>query len=143
MNVAFRVLQDVVIIVHGADPPSNEEWEAWLNYYVQEAAEDRLPIYVVTEGGGPDVNQRDSLNRRFSKIKPRAAVVTSSRVARGIITALQWVGQIDLKGFAPEKRHEALVFLGVRPDMLKAIDAAVRDMQREIQTTISVAPRAG
>jgi hypothetical protein len=143
MNVAFRIVQDVVIIVHGTEPPTTEEWEAWLDFYMETAAARRLPIYMVTEGGGPDVNQRDSMNRRFSTLKPRAAVVTNSRLVRGIITALQWVGQLELKGFVPEKRHDALVYLGVGADMMKAMDRTVLDMQREIRTTISVAPRAG
>ena len=142
MNVLFRVLEDVVVMVHGVEPPTTEEWDAWLDGYMEGGAPRRLPIYVVTEGGGPDVNQRDTLNRRFAKVRPRAAVITTSGLVRGIITALQWVGHIDLKGFVPDKRRDALVFLGLRATRMKVIDATVRELQHEIQTTLTASRTA-
>lgn len=136
-NMAFEMFPDVAIVVHGAEPPTDAEWDAYLDAYLRDSMGPR-PVFVVTSGGGPNSRQRARMNERLPKARQaRAAVLTESHVARGIITALQWVGALNLKGFAPEDAVSALRYLELPVARLQTIEAEVKRLQAQLDVRSS------
>ncbi len=91
----------------------------------------RLPFFVWTDGGGPNSVQRNHFSDALGKTLPRVAVLTDSRVIRGIITAIQWLGSMDIKGFAPRAIDEAIEFIDVshrRAELTQAVETFRAEM---------------
>jgi hypothetical protein len=91
-------------------------------------------VLVVTDGENPSAAQRESLNARFP-LKVRAAVVTSSAVARGVVTIFSWFNPL-IRGFTPSDFNAALTYLNVDPSRHGEIRDRVADMRFELATGI-------
>ena len=105
--------QKTMILVHTKEPPSDDEWKA----YIQDAAtlRDRIKGFlVISEGGGPNTLQRGELNElmEVEKRGQKTAVVTVNRIARGIVTAMGWFNP-GIKAFSTINVQAALEYLGV------------------------------
>lgn len=112
-NMAYHFWKRrVVILVHGKDTPSDEEW----TQYCEDTKRWRNSIegiLVVSEGGGPNTMQRGSLEAALGEdFAGKTAVVTLSRIARGIVTALSWVNP-RIKAFATNQMSAAFEHVGV------------------------------
>lgn len=111
--------EHVVVAVHTEKPPSATEWAeymALINEVVQ--THSRVRTLVSTVGkGGPSSVQRVDLNE-FGKVHDhRLSILTDSRLARGIVTALGWLGSVQIRAFAPSDIGPALDYLQVSPTM--------------------------
>jgi hypothetical protein len=113
-SLAYKFFkQRILILVHTKDSPSDAEW----GEYLQNAKHwrDRIEGFlVVTEGGGPNTLQRGEMNDVLEAEKRggKTAVVTLSRIARGIVTALSWFNP-GIKAFSTIHIPAALDYLGV------------------------------
>ncbi len=126
-------------MVHGSVPPTNADWEAYLDALEAmrsktDAIED-AGLLVVTDGSNPSASQREAMNRRFP-IKIRVAVVTASVVARGAVTIFSWFNPL-IRAFTPTDFGDALKYLGVDPSRYVEIRGRVADMRLELATGVS------
>jgi hypothetical protein len=102
-----------LLLVHGDAPPGDDEWQA----YLEDAAR-WLPTaagqLVHTDGGGPTSLQRRALERTLAGIANpvRTAVVSSSRLVRGIVLAIG-LFNAKIRVFRPDERDAALAYLRV------------------------------
>ena len=86
-TMAFGEVQGCLMLVHGPDSPSDEEWSAWLvalSRYAEKMR--RVRLLVFTEGGSPSPKQRtsmDSLAKRHQSYT-KVAVMTKSTFVRGV-----------------------------------------------------------
>lgn len=117
-TMAYKLYkQRILILVHTKDSPADAEWAA----YLADARTWRDKIegfLVVTEGGGPNTLQRGEMNDVLEAEKRggKTAVVTLSRIARGIVTALSWFNP-GIKAFSTINVPAALDYLNVpKPD---------------------------
>lgn len=102
---------DTMTMVHTADAPTDEEWEAMLAHYRAH----RAPrVIVFTEGGGPNTLQRGRLNDTLAGTVVKTAIVSASQVIRGVVTALSWFNP-GIRSFSPDRAAQALSYLGVPP----------------------------
>lgn len=92
VNLAWRLQDDLMVIVHNEHPPSDAEWTANLREYEKTGSGRRVRVLVYTAGGAPNARQRQALNRVLGSAveKPRIAVMTSSSLARAAATAVSW-----------------------------------------------------
>lgn len=97
-----------VLLVHGSDPPGDAEWQEYVEALRDLERRKGVGVVVLTDGVGPNALQR----KMITEFSMRSAVVTSSRVARGMVTALGWIG-VAIKAFAPEQFVDALAALDV------------------------------
>ena len=82
------------------------------------AAQPRLTgIVVRPRGAAPGARQRASMQELISKRSLRMAVLTESRLVRGVVTALHWFG-LPVECFPDAKLDEALTFVGVPAERL-------------------------
>lgn len=106
----FERYQRWAILVHGAEPPRPQEWADYVEEIRQLQESGGIGACVLTDGVGPNATQR----KMVTQFNMRCAVVTSSRVACAMVTALHWAG-LGIKAFTPDDLVEPLVFLDVPP----------------------------
>ncbi|HYD42420.1 MAG TPA: hypothetical protein VEB43_16445 [Anaeromyxobacter sp.] len=123
-NVAFAVRGDVLLAVFGEGTPEDAEWEAYLAAY-QTIPAGQAKVISFTRGGGPNSSQRMRLQEILQGRAQRCAVITRSRIARAIVSALAWFNP-DVRAFAPERLDDALGFLdtpvAARAELLRRAD---------------------
>lgn len=128
-NAAFRLVGNVVVVVHNAVAPTSEEWEQYIatlfkacKLYGNDLSVCRQ--FVLTDGGGPNSAQRAASLKAaeqmpHSQLMP-VAVVSSSTFVRGIVTAFNWFN-MNLKAFSPQDVHKAISFLKIDEPTVQAI----------------------
>lgn len=143
-----RLVENVVVVVHTAFSPSDDEWDAYLQTLVAAANAHggdltRCRQLMMTDGGGPNSVQRLSAQRTLAAVNGEAmplAVVSSSPAARGIVTAFNWM-KMNIRMFHPMEVGSAFEFLHVGKGTRDAIWDALEAIQDElgILETIQVA----
>ncbi|MET0592925.1 MAG: hypothetical protein ABW133_09515 [Polyangiaceae bacterium] len=114
-NQAIELCGSTMVVVHGVHPPTDAEWQEGLDYTRSVVNEVRGQL-VVSAGGGPTPRQRKTLHdlwRTRTGGTPPTAVVTSSAIARGIVTAFSWVVKDRICAFSEKQFAEACAFAGV------------------------------
>jgi hypothetical protein len=143
-----RLVDNVVVVVHTSLPPSNEEWNSYMQTVVAAGRAHsgdlmRCRQLVMTDGGGPNSAQRAAAQKTAAQVNGEAmpvAVVSSSTLVRGIVTAFNWFN-MNMKVFSPVDVRAAFDFLRVKESTVQAIWAALDSIQDElgIVETIQVA----
>jgi hypothetical protein len=138
-NFAYGRVDRFVVVVHGEEPPTDEVWEEYIKYTFQgAAARDVVRHLVVTEGASPTSAQRKLLQERTAEfldadpMSVRAAIVTPSTFARGIVTAISWIVDAP-KAFSPDKLEDAMDHLGIPRDHYAEIKKMVTQLQAELK----------
>ena len=131
-TLAYRFWErQVIVLVHTKDSPTDEEWKA----YCDDARKWRTQvrgILVFSEGGGPNSVQRGELEVALDRPEAKTAVVTLSRVARGIVTAMSWFTP-KIKAFSTLQIPAALEYLDVPPRSHDSIGTAIKALRVELQ----------
>lgn len=129
-----RAGADHLLCVHRPVPIEPEEWGRFLDAAESIArSAGQVRVLVRSEDkGGPDAAQRADLNERFANLKMRVAVLTASRVTRGIAMALQWLKVVDIKAFPPADVDKALAFLETPADQRAEVLATLRELQQRL-----------
>jgi hypothetical protein len=137
-NFAYGRVDRFVVVVHGTEPPTDEVWREYIEGTFQgAAARDVVRHLVVTEGASPTSAQRKILQEKIAEfldadpMSVRAAIITPSTFARGIVTAISWIVDAP-KAFAPEKLEDAMQYLGIPLNHV----AEIRDMVNELRTEL-------
>lgn len=116
----------VLISLTQAGPIPEARWKQFLDDFRASGVQ-----YVLgTSVGSVDVNsvQRKSVSELLKG--KRIAVVTDHRIARGIVTALGWLG-LDIKSFDWPSLTVAVDYLGIEGIETKDIVAAVTRLLKE------------
>lgn len=117
MVMAIARSERVFTVVYGAEAPTAEEWTRCLELFRERAGQPSR-FLVETRGGGPDAKQRKVLADTLRNEDTRVAVMTDSILARGILTALAWLG-LPQRGFALNDLRAASEYLGLSSDELQ------------------------
>jgi hypothetical protein len=114
MRMHVQLVHGYAVIVHDTGSPSDEAWESWLQTYQQGLASlDGVLVYSL--GGGPDADQRRRLQvvvEHAQRIPP-TVIVSSSRLMRGLVSALNWFLPPAARGvtFDPTQLNAAFDYL--------------------------------
>lgn len=110
-TLLFERLADLVLLVHGESEPTDEEWDGYVSMLQDTSrAHGAIRLLVLTDGAGPNVTQRKRISEFEGDLS--TTVVTRSRVARGIVTAIGWLGA-NIKAFPPEQIGDAFRYLDI------------------------------
>lgn len=95
----------LVVTVHTATPPSTDEWNQYLVFCADLVAEFRdaplKPFSIVfTDGAAPNTEQRRAFLDIVARHPFTSAIVTGSRVTRGVVTLLSWFAP-GVQAFSP------------------------------------------
>jgi len=112
-TIAYERVGQIVAIAHADCPPADAEWKAYLAL-LERSVPSVTGILVTTDGAAPDAGQRAAMARLLAKVggRFRTAVITSSRVARGVVTLMGWFNS-DIRAFEPDELSVAFDHLGV------------------------------
>jgi hypothetical protein len=127
-NIAVEMVGHTLVVVHGVRHPSDGDWAIYLDTLRQNWAEIRAQL-IVTDGGSPTSAQRKaSLEIAAGQWDrtPPTAVVTSSILARGVVTALSWFMKDRIRAFAQAELDEACEFIGASSENAALREAAAR-----------------
>ncbi len=99
-TMAWERSGTVFVIVHSPQAPSDEDYRGALDGYAKHLGRFRS-ILIYSEGGAPNPAQRKRTTDFWQgKELPPTAIMTSSTLARGVLTALSW--------FFPEQKLRAV-----------------------------------
>ncbi len=127
-TLAFELHDSVMLLVHRREAPTDPEWDVYIGECKRllEEAPSGLRALVVTEGGGPTVDQRRRLNEMLAGRAARAAIISESIMIRGIVTAMSWWNPL-IKSFRKQELEPALAYvqlpLADLPHILARLDA--------------------
>jgi hypothetical protein len=112
MTMAICRLGRMMVAVHDAAPPTDEEWARWVAL-VQNPPGPALRLLVETTGqGGPNAKQRKLLADAMKGLDVRCAILSDSIAVRGVVTALAWLG-LAQRAFSPGEHRGAGEYLGL------------------------------
>jgi|HubBroStandDraft_2_1064218.scaffolds.fasta_scaffold434375_2 hypothetical protein len=135
-TMSFREVGGVLLCVHPAGPPSERDWDAYVEF-CKKLPKSCARTMVVTRGGGPDAKQRKKLNDEYLKdVKMKVAVVTDAAMVRGIVTALSWFND-QIRSFTyagGQGVQEAMKYLTVEGGDADRIAAEIKKMLLEVAT---------
>lgn len=128
MAMAMCKIDRVTTAVHHTRPPTDEQW----NRLIALCSKQEGPIRILVEshGGAPNAKQRKALHDALAGRDLRSAVLTDSMVARGIVTALAWIG-ISLRAFPLQDYSSAAEYLGLSNHELTVAVAQLRILRKE------------
>ena len=124
-TTAWDYFEGFVLVAHRPGPLVEADFD---NYLEDMLPRDELKGAVVrASDGAPRPHQRERLQLWFGRNERHCAVLTSSLLARGGVTALHWFG-VPVRAFAPGELDAALSFAGVPAELLSRARARLRQV---------------
>lgn len=126
-TLAYGAVDDIVLLAHFTPQSAQEEWNEMIRFCNERSQEDYGVFFVL---GGPasiNANQRQDVTQMYKKYKMELVVLTSNRLARGALTAMQWFG-VPSRGFGPEDVEGAIKHLK-REHLLERVIEALAPCQ--------------
>jgi hypothetical protein len=135
LNTACQRVRSAILLVHGAEAPTAEEWKTYLAL-VEDSRTVATQVLVHTEGGGPNASQREAVQNLYSTYKPVSppvAVLSNSVIARGIVTAISWrYGREKIRAFSPSELEAALDWLQLDRLTLAEVQKALPGLKARV-----------
>ena len=136
-TLAFRALADDLIACVGGDCRwSNEDWQGYLQLLREllPALHERgrpMRVFVFAGEAAPDAKQRGELKAVFGGARQQTATVTTSTLAKYIITALAWAG-LPGRAFSPEQAGLAAAHLELTASELQETRATIHALAARV-----------
>jgi hypothetical protein len=134
----FERVGDILILVHGAEAPSDAEWQSYVSAAHLGLHNDPplTGFLVTTPGGAPSSGQRKVMLDTASAKPIPTCVCTDSRLVRGVVTAVSRVYPARMHALRLQDVERALKLLGV-PEALQAEAVkAVTRLQNELSVRV-------
>jgi hypothetical protein len=131
MNLAIKVIDRLLIIVHGTFDPTDDEWWACLDT-IEKHGVIRTQHLIYTDGGAPTVQQYRDLNTILAGRIVPTAVVSDSLLVRARLVAVSWFDS-SIKPFPPCGLADALAFLQVPVNRYALVTGELQKLRREIE----------
>lgn len=126
-DFAFTRFDDIVVMCHSETSPPDQSWDTWVDW---QSSNHYRAALISSRGGGPTPRQRRQLAERLEQIgmpPKQIALLCTSHLLRGILTAISWVTGASVKAFGPNDLAEALHWLNMseRTEAVKHTIAAM------------------
>ncbi|HRI71044.1 MAG TPA: hypothetical protein PK156_42725 [Polyangium sp.] len=152
-SVAFSVVDDVLLIAHGKEPPDDATWDRLITITLDLYQRTSFGKTLVTSiGGAPTSAQRHQLNAAIKQVilakaepQGRVAIMTSSRFVRLVVEASavmeqNWFrrqrsageGSRVYRAFALNELTQAFGWLNVPHDRERALAKELERLRREV-----------
>lgn len=134
-TLLFERVHDLLILVHSAANPSEEEWNVYVRF-VQETQLSSSPVaalLVYTRGGAPNAGQRKAVLSAADSTHCLTGVCTDSAIARGVLTAMSWLNKQPMYAFKLEEVDLALQMLEVPFEHRAAAKAVLTRLHAQLE----------
>lgn len=134
-TMAFTLYQSLLVAVHTKDNPTEEEWDAYVEFGRKHMGNYTSSL-VVSEGGGPNAAQRGMMNDLLeaNHFTGKVSVVTLNRLVRGIVTAISWFNP-NIKAFTTVQLPTAIEYLEVPKAQHDGLMAEIKRLRDKIGIT--------
>lgn len=135
-TMLFGRVRDLLLLVHGADNPTDEDWVPYVDFVraAQSSATPVTALLVTTHGGAPNAGQRKAILDAAGARTAITCVCTNSLLARGVLTAISWLHKDPMYALRLEEIDRALELLRVPreqwPDAKSALAALEQRLMR-------------
>jgi len=130
--MGFRTVGDIVVVRHTKEAPTGDEWNAFIGRCRRTLDRyDKMRGLIISEGGGPNSDQRGDVNELLAGRPQRVAVLNRSRWVRGVVTALSWFNP-EIRAFALDQTDAAFEHLHLTTAERDAVAAALREITSEL-----------
>jgi hypothetical protein len=129
----FR-MGSTIIGVHTKVAPSDAEWKEYIQLCKKVADDAGFPALrglSITDGGAPTSTQRALANEFLEGRSAPTAILSSSSIVRGVVTAMSWFNP-KIKSFAPVRAREALAYIDFPTNQIGSLCARLRDMKSSV-----------
>jgi hypothetical protein len=132
-TMGYKYVEKIHVVVHTADNPSNAEWDDYL-HDIGEKQHEIQGVVVYSAGGGPNAAQRSRLTAVWGNQKNKpVALMSSSRIFRGLITALVWVmPKHPMRVFAVDDMEGACGHVRASPSQRSLVEDTIASLKREL-----------
>jgi hypothetical protein len=129
-NLIIETNGRVVLLVHNGLPYADDEWRSILEI-AGRADLSSLRVLVYDEGAAIDSAQRRDLIAAMGGRMPMCAVISQSRVSRGVATAIGWF-KPGIRAFTPEQFDQAARHLGLTDEEREATRISARHLRARV-----------
>jgi hypothetical protein len=131
-NLVSRIVGSVLVLCENQQTPSDAEWNHTLELLVQlQKTGQNVKVLVITEGGGPNSQQRKQLERTLGAEGVPVAVVSDSLKMRFISAGVALINP-GHKGFTRAEVSDAYDHLKLTGSEARQAEMAVRQMLKEL-----------
>ncbi len=117
----------LLIAMFGEAAPSDAEWFHYLDAIAKLGGDVRVLAFAC--GAGPTLRQRRQLEAVLSDRLGRAAIVTTSRIAREVVAAIRWFDR-DIRAFSPSEWPRVVEFMQFDADEARRVAMRMRTMAK-------------
>jgi hypothetical protein len=132
-NMVFAWVGNVLIAVHGTDAPSEEEWRPYCASLKASRDLARVRTLAVTHSGAPTAAQRREMNDLLGGRPGLGAVLSTSAMVRGVVTAFSWFNP-QIKAFSPAEQNEAFKHLKLTPPEITEVTRTISRLEAELRS---------
>ncbi|HZF51278.1 MAG TPA: STAS/SEC14 domain-containing protein [Polyangiaceae bacterium] len=113
-SMSFHMVSRIHISAQGREPPTDEDWTAYLQH-IKANIRDIDGLIVFTAGGAPTAAQREATSRFWAgeHRRPRIAVLTPSVFVRTIVMAMTWSMGQQIRAFSADDFEGAFSYLAI------------------------------
>lgn len=126
---------------HGARAPTNLEWQRYVIEAVSFATRDDARVVVLSRGGSPDGQQRQTLMTALRGRPNPMVLLTDNLIARTAITAMRFFNP-SMRAFPTTGLKEAGDFLKLTAAERERVAAILVELEREVAETTEAEPPA-
>jgi hypothetical protein len=130
-SMSWRFEGRLTVVVHGAENPSNLEWQRMLTDETSRGPTENGRTLIVSYGGGPDGRQRELLGRQIIRRPAPTCIMTKSALVRAITSALLFFNR-NMKVVGLEEREAAYEFLSLSAQEREAADRVRKELEAEL-----------
>lgn len=132
-TTSYTIHKRLFLVMNTKDNPSDAEWAEYVDFTIKNLAHFTSTM-IITEGGGPNTMQRGMMNDMLEAkgFKQKVAVVTLSRLARGIVTALSWFNP-NVRAFSTVQIPAALTYLDIPAADHEGVIKEIRGLRAKLK----------
>jgi hypothetical protein len=128
-SLITREVDDMIISRQNKETPNDADWDEFLGVIARnESKSAKARILVITDGGGPSVDQRKRLQKTLSSRQFRVAVVTDSIKVRFIVSSVALLNR-EISTFSRDDLAKACEYLGLMPGQVREALAVAKEME--------------
>ena len=131
-SLITREIGDVIISRGNKETPDERDWDEFLEIVAKNRAKSaKTKILVITDGGGPSIDQRKRLQRTLSGHTFRVAVVTDSVKVRFIVSSVALLNR-EISTFSMADMPRACEYLGLNSPEVGAALKLAKDLEAHL-----------
>ena len=127
-----RVVGSMIVIRQNKETSSDQDWDHFLDILVEHRKDfANLKILVITDGGGPSMDQRKRLEVALDGKPVRVAVVSDSMKTRFIVSSIALLNR-DMSSFRAHELPQAYDHLSLTMDERRIAKTSIQEMNPRI-----------